>query len=94
MGSGEPLLRLEKSLPCTATGLGLALDLDIRKDAQALGIPFAQTQAVLADGRVMLTGPPRTEEIEAGLRQHANGESRDRASSKPHNMIDYPPRRV
>ena len=69
VGAGEPLIRLEKRLHCAAAGLGLALDLAIRKDAEALGIPFAQTPAVLVDGRVVLTGLPRTEEIEAFLRQ-------------------------
>jgi hypothetical protein len=69
VGTGEPLLRLEKRLHCAAAGLGLALDLAIRKDAEALGIPFAQTPAVLVDGRVVLTGLPRTEEIEVFLRQ-------------------------
>ncbi len=69
VGTGEPLLRLEKRLHCAAAGLGLALDLDIQKDAAALGIPFAQTPAVLVDGRVALTGLPRTEEIEAWIRQ-------------------------
>lgn len=69
VGTGEPLLRLEKRLHCAAAGLGLALDLAIRKDAEALGIPFAQTPAVLVDGRVVLSGLPRTEEIEDWLRQ-------------------------
>lgn len=68
-GTGEPLLRLEKRLHCAAAGLGMALDLTIRKDAEALGIPFAQTPAVLLDGHVALTGLPRTEEIAAWLRQ-------------------------
>lgn len=69
VGSGEPLLRLEKRLNCAAAGLGLTLNLVIRKDAEALGIPFAQTPAVLADGRVALTGLPRAEEIETWLRR-------------------------
>ncbi|MGQ9862797.1 MAG: thioredoxin family protein [Thiobacillaceae bacterium] len=71
VGTGEPLLRLEKRLSCAAAGLGLALNLTIRKDAEALGIPFAQTPAVLADGQVVLTGLPRTEEIEDWLRRHS-----------------------
>ena len=69
VGTGEPLLRLEKRLSCAAAGLGLALDLDIQKDAAALGIPFDQTPAVLLDGQVVFNGLPRTEEIEAWLRQ-------------------------
>jgi hypothetical protein len=68
VGAGEPLIRLEKRLHCAAAGLGLALDLDIRKDAESLGIPFAQTPAVLMNGQVVLHGLPRTEDIEAWLR--------------------------
>lgn len=71
VGAGEPLIRLEKRLYCAAAGLGLALDLTIRKGAEVLGIPFAQTPAVLVDERVVLTGLPRTEEIEDWLRQHS-----------------------
>ena len=56
---------MEKRLHCAASGLGLALDLDIRKDAEALGIAFDQTPAVLMEDRVVLNGLPRTEEIEA-----------------------------
>ncbi|BCB27350.1 hypothetical protein SKTS_22360 [Sulfurimicrobium lacus] len=67
-GSGEPLLRLEKRLSCAAAGLGLALDVEIRKDVEAMGIPFEQTPAVLVDGQLMLSGLPRTEEIEVWLR--------------------------
>lgn len=74
IGSGEPLMRLEKRLSCAAAGLGLALDLEIRKDAEALGIPFEQTPAVLRDGRIVLQGLPRTEEIEEWLnRANATG---------------------
>lgn len=74
VGTGEPLLRLEKRLHCATAGLGLALELEIRKDAEALGIPFAKTPAVLLDGRVVLSGLPRTEEIEAWLRQVLHSE--------------------
>ena len=69
VGTGESLQRMEKRLACAAAGIGLALNLDIRKDAEVLGIPLAQTPAVLADGRVVLSGLPRTEEIEHWLRQ-------------------------
>lgn len=78
VGTGEPLLRLEKRMHCAGAGLGLALDLDIRKNAAALGIPFTQTPAVLVDGRVGLTGLPRTEEIESWLRlPHPSGISQN-----------------
>lgn len=69
VGSGEPLLRLEKRLACAAGGLGLALKLDICKDAETLGIPHAQTPALLAEGTIVFTGLPRTEAIEAWLRE-------------------------
>ncbi len=46
-----------------------ALDLDIRRDAESFGIPFAQTPVVLVNGQAVLRGLPRTEEIEAWLRQ-------------------------
>jgi hypothetical protein len=48
----------------------IALELDILKDAEALGISFAQTPAVLLDGQVVMNGLPRTEEIEA-VSRHA-----------------------
>lgn len=69
VGSGEPLLRMEKRLSCAAAGLGLALDLAIRKDAEALGVAFEQTPVVLQDGIIVLRGLLRTEEIENWLRQ-------------------------
>lgn len=68
VGSGERLLRLEKRLRCAAGGLGFALDLDIRKDGDSLGIPYADTPALLRDGRIVFTGLPRTEAIEDWLR--------------------------
>ena len=53
-GSGEPLLRMEKCLACAAAGAGIAL---------------ALTPVVMLDGRVILKGSLRTEEIECFLRQ-------------------------
>ncbi|BAN36885.1 hypothetical protein SCD_n03086 (plasmid) [Sulfuricella denitrificans skB26] len=76
-GSGELMLRLEKRLSCAAAGLGLALDLEIRKDAEALGIPFEQTPAVLVDGQMVFSGLPRTEEIEGWLRTRIAALSKD-----------------
>ena len=69
VGSGEGTLRLEKRLRCAAAGLGLALNLEVRKDHEAMGIPLADTPAVLLEGRTVFAGLPRTEEIEAWLRQ-------------------------
>lgn len=67
-GTGEPLLRMEKRLSCAAAGLGIRLELEIRKDAGVLGIPFQQTPAVLHDGEVVFSGLHRTEEIEVWLK--------------------------
>lgn len=69
VGSGEGAQRLEKRLRCAAAGLGLALNLEVRKDHEVMGIPLARTPAVALDGQVVLSGLPRTEEIEAWLRQ-------------------------
>jgi hypothetical protein len=67
-GSGEPLLRMEKRLSCAAAGLGIRLKIDIRKDADALGLAHQQTPAVLHDGKVIFSGLHRTEEIESWLK--------------------------
>jgi len=67
-GSGDPLLRMEKRLSCAAAGLGIRLDMEIRKDSDVLGIPYLQTPAVLYEGEVIFIGLPRTEKIEAWLR--------------------------
>jgi len=67
-GSGEPLLRMEKRMSCAAAGLGIQLDIEIRKDSDALGIPYLQTPAALYEGEVIFNGLPRTEKIEAWLK--------------------------
>jgi len=79
VGSGEPLLRLEKRLSCAAAGLELALELEIRKDVEDLGIPFEQTPAVLVDGQMAFFGLPRTEEIEDWLRARIATLNKDQA---------------
>jgi len=68
VGAGEPLLRMEKRLSCAAAGLGVRLEIDIRKDADAMDISYAQTPAVMHEGKVIFNGLPRTEEIEAWLK--------------------------
>lgn len=68
-GSGEPLLRMEKRLSCAATGAGVRLELEIRKDYEVLELVPSDTPAVLQQGRVVFKGLPRTEEIEAWLKQ-------------------------
>ena len=68
-GTGEPLLRMEKRLSCAASGAGIRLVLDIRKDIDALDIPETETPLVLYEGKVIFCGLPRTEEIEALLKQ-------------------------
>lgn len=69
VGTGEPLLRMEKRLSCAAVGVGITLELDIRKDAEGQGIPPASTPVVMLDGQVILRCLLRTEEIEHFLRQ-------------------------
>ncbi len=78
VGNGEPLLRLEKRLSCAAAGLGLDLDLEIRKDLEAFVLAHGQMPAVLADGQVLFSGLPRTEDIEARLRQGLVPRERER----------------
>lgn len=68
VGMGEPLLRMEKRLSCAASGLAIRLIIDIRKDADAMGIAYLQTPAVLHEGKVIFNGLPQTEEIEVWLR--------------------------
>jgi hypothetical protein len=68
VGAGEPLLRMEKRLTCAAAGLGIRLGMEIRKDAEAMGISYSQSPAVLHDGKVIFSGLHRTEEIEAWLK--------------------------
>ena len=69
VGTGEPLLRMEKRLSCAASGVGIRLDMEIRKDAEAMGIPFQQTPAVLHNDKLIFSGLPRTEELEAWLKK-------------------------
>jgi len=69
VGTGEPLLRMERRLSCAAGGAGIRLLLEIRKDIEALGIPHAQTPVILHEGKVIFRGLPRTEEIEAWLKR-------------------------
>lgn len=68
VGAGEPLLRLQKRLGCAATELGVTLQLDIEKHPEAVGLRYGQTPAVLAQGRCLISGLPRTEEIVTILR--------------------------
>lgn len=63
IGSGESLLRMEKRLACAAAGLGMALDLDVRKDGEVL-VPV-----VLKDGQLVFNGLQQTEEVERWFRQ-------------------------
>ena len=68
VGTGEPLLRLQKRLGCAATELGVTLQLDIEKHPETIGLRYEQTPAVLAQGRCLIRGLPRTEEIVTILR--------------------------
>ena len=75
VGAGEPLLRLQKRLDCAASGLGLALEVETCKTPEAMGIPYNMSPAILVDGRLAVSGLPRTEEIEAWLRARFPRES-------------------
>lgn len=68
VGTGEPLLRMEKRLSCAAAGADVRLELEIRKDYEALDIAPGDTPAVLFDGQVVFTGLPRTEQIGSWLK--------------------------
>ena len=69
VGSGEPLLRLEKRMACAAAGFGLRLNYDVRRDHEAVGLAYADTPAVLLGGQLVFSGLPRTEDLEAWLRK-------------------------
>jgi hypothetical protein len=69
VGAGEPLLRLQKRLGCAATELGVTLQLDIEKHPEAVGLRYEQTPALLAQGRCIVSGLPRTEALVAILRE-------------------------
>ena len=69
VGAGEPLLRMERRLSCAAGGAGIRLILEIRKNVETLNIDHAATPLVLHEGKVIFSGLPRTEEIEAWLKQ-------------------------
>ena len=69
VGAGEPLLRMEKRLSCAAAGLCIRLEMEIRKDADVMGLAHHQTPAVLHDGKVIFSGLHRTEEIEVWLKK-------------------------
>jgi len=71
VGSGEPLLRLEKRMACAAAGLELKLNFDVSRDHEAFGLAYADTPAVLLGGQLVFSGLPRTETIEAWLRNIA-----------------------
>lgn len=68
VGIGEPLLRMEKRLTCAASGLNIRLEITIHKDATGMGIEFAQTPVVMQGDKLIFSGLPRTEEIEAWLK--------------------------
>lgn len=59
---------MEKRLSCAAGGLGIRLEVDIRKDADAMGISYQQTPVILYKDKMIFSGLHRTEEIEAWLK--------------------------
>lgn len=68
VGAGESLLRLQKRLGCAAAELGVTLQLSIEKNPEIWGLTYAQTPAVLAQGKHLMTGLMRTEDIVQILR--------------------------
>ncbi len=68
MGTGESLLRMQKRLGCAATELGMTLQIGIDKSPEVWGLTYRQTPAVMAQGKCLLTGLKRTEEIVTILR--------------------------
>jgi len=67
VGAGDLLLRLQKRLGCAATELGVTLQHDFEKRPEAVGLRHEQPPALLAQGRYIVNGLPRTEEIVALL---------------------------
>jgi len=68
IGTGESLLRIQKRLSCAAAELGITLQVGIDKSPEAWGLTYVQTSAVMAQGKCLLTGLKRTEDIVTILR--------------------------
>jgi hypothetical protein len=69
VGTGEPLLRMQKRLGCAAAELGITLQLGIEKNPEAWSLTHDKTPAVLAQGTLLMTGLMRTEDIVQVLRE-------------------------
>lgn len=68
IGTGESLLRIQKRLSCAAAELGITLQIGIDKSPEVWGLTYVQTPAVMAQGKCLLTGLKRTEDIVTILR--------------------------
>lgn len=68
IGKGEPLPRIQKRPSCVAAELGVTLQIDIDKSPEVWGLTYGLTPAVMAQGKCLLTGLKRTEEIVTILR--------------------------
>jgi glutamine amidotransferase len=72
VGSGEPMIRMEKRLRCAAFALGVSLKLDHAIALDELGLRHDEIPALIHHGKVAMKGLARTEDIEVWLKNIKN----------------------
>jgi len=71
LGSGLKAAKLERRLSCALAGLGYRAAVTTRiDDERALALGATREPVLVADGKLLTDGLPRTEALEEALRHH------------------------